>query len=672
MATALVSLQAGLLVSLLLRGALGEELGLRGFALPRLQRTMSPLRASLVLGVLWGAWHLPVLLGKSLVTVVAFFLVALSASVLSTWVFNGSGGSLLPVLLFHATLNWEEGVETFLPVLAGNDWEAPALLGLVCAGVAAGVAHRRGPPAWPTGVAHRRGPPAWPTGAALREQTEHMLQDSDQDVWEARAWVWTAVFHGTVLASLALAFLDERRAGSGWVIALLSLLLLTWHTVGLLLVSGDRETWRERANARLAVLAGDIGLWFVLVSLSVAFYLALFGLVLQIFRQLPVRQAALAAGLTTAAVVVEQVGGNGRLGATDTTLWLAVLLAGAAIALGAWIGALIEQSTRRRELIAQLRAAQEMLAEAERRAGVLEERGRLAREIHDTLAQGFVSIVLQLEAVEEAGPGDPETARRHLDQARTTARANLDEARRVVQDLRPPQLEQQPVHEAVRAWALRWGDETGIDVTAETTGAPLTLSEDTEVTLLRAAQEALSNVRRHASATHVMLPGDACQAIGFHGQFDVRQHMPAGSTPHGPSLVRQAQWPCQQTAPPNVRIRSSSAACGRHGSCQPQQDQSDADPDLERADQRVRVSLSAGKRLSCERGEGEPGRRTRTCGSPCDEAPATPGNRHFNAAEPCPLPAGRFGAGDKPGTRCFPAQYAAPSRPAALERRGHG
>ncbi len=334
--------------------------------------------------------------------------------------------------------------------------------------------------------------------------TEPMPPDSDQDVWEAWAWVWTAVFYGTVLASLALAFLDERRAGSVWVVAL-SLLLLAWHTVGLRLVSGDPDTWLTRANARLAVVVGDIGLWYVLVSLSLAFYLALFGLVLQIFRQLPVRQAAVAAGFTTAAVVVEQVGGSGRLGATDTTLWLAVLLAGAAIALGAWIGALIEQSTRRRELIAQLQAAQEMLAEAERRAGVLEERGRLAREIHDTLAQGFVSIVLHLEAFEEAGPGNPETARRHLEQAQTTARENLDQARRVVQDLRPPQLEQQPVHEAVAAWALRWGDENGIDVTVETTGAPLPLSEDVEVTLLRAAQEALSNVRRHASATQVQV-----------------------------------------------------------------------------------------------------------------------------------------------------------------------
>lgn len=142
--TALFSVQAGLLVSLLLRGALGEELGLRGFALPRMQQTMSPLQASLIIGSLWGAWHLPVVIGRPALSVIAFLLIALSASVLSTWMFNGSGGSLIPVLMFHATTNWEEGIETFFPALAGADWEAPAALGLLIAGVAAAVALQRG------------------------------------------------------------------------------------------------------------------------------------------------------------------------------------------------------------------------------------------------------------------------------------------------------------------------------------------------------------------------------------------------------------------------------------------------------------------------------------------------------------------------------------------------
>jgi len=136
---ALFSLQAGFFVSIFLRGALGEELGLRGFALPRLQEKMSPFRASLIIGVLWGAWHLPVLIGRDVLSIVAFSLLAIGLSFLFTWLFNGSGGSLIPVLLFHATQNWEEGFETVFPSLVGTDWELVSTLGLLLLGVLAGV-----------------------------------------------------------------------------------------------------------------------------------------------------------------------------------------------------------------------------------------------------------------------------------------------------------------------------------------------------------------------------------------------------------------------------------------------------------------------------------------------------------------------------------------------------
>lgn len=137
--TLLFSAEAGLLVSLFLRGALGEELGLRGFALPRLQQRMSPFRASLVIGLFWGLWHLPVLVGRDAVSIVAFVLLSFGLSFLFTWLFNGSGGSLIPVLLFHATQNWEEGFETLYPALLGTDWELVSTLALLLIGVVAAV-----------------------------------------------------------------------------------------------------------------------------------------------------------------------------------------------------------------------------------------------------------------------------------------------------------------------------------------------------------------------------------------------------------------------------------------------------------------------------------------------------------------------------------------------------
>lgn len=136
---ALFSLHAGFFVSLFLRGAMGEELGLRGFALPRLQERMTPFRASLIIGVLWGAWHLPVLIGRDALSIVAFALLSIGLSMLFTWLFNGSGGSLIPVLLFHAAQNWEEGFETIFPALVGTEWELIATLALLVIGIVAGV-----------------------------------------------------------------------------------------------------------------------------------------------------------------------------------------------------------------------------------------------------------------------------------------------------------------------------------------------------------------------------------------------------------------------------------------------------------------------------------------------------------------------------------------------------
>jgi membrane protease YdiL (CAAX protease family) len=135
----LFSAEAGLLVTLFLRGPMGEELGLRGFALPRLQARMSPFRASAIIGILWAAWHLPVLLSRDVVSIVAFLLLAFVLSFIFTWLLNGSGGSLLPVLLFHALQNSEEMFEAVFPALVDTDWELISTLGLLLIGIVIGV-----------------------------------------------------------------------------------------------------------------------------------------------------------------------------------------------------------------------------------------------------------------------------------------------------------------------------------------------------------------------------------------------------------------------------------------------------------------------------------------------------------------------------------------------------
>lgn len=173
---------------------------------------------------------------------------------------------------------------------------------------------------------------------------------------------------------------------------------------------------------------------------------------------------------------------------------------------GRWINRIIEQSTERARLIAALAAAQDDLARAERDAGVLAERHRLTAEIHDTLAQGFTSIVMLLHAADAAETLDQ--ARPYLGQASRTARENLVEARALIATLPPAALDESSLPEAVRRLAGRLAEETGITAECAVTGTVRPLSAATEAVVLRCAQEALANVRKHAVAATVTLDLD--------------------------------------------------------------------------------------------------------------------------------------------------------------------
>ncbi len=168
-----------------------------------------------------------------------------------------------------------------------------------------------------------------------------------------------------------------------------------------------------------------------------------------------------------------------------------------------WMMRVIEQSLERAELISQLESTRAELATAHHEAGVLAERHRLAGEIHDTLAQGFTSIVTLLQAAGASLPPDADAARRHLDLALATARENLAESRTLVAALSPARLEQGSLADAVRRVAESTGAEADVQVHSEVTGTVRRLPTGTEVVLLRVGQEALANVRKHAAAHQV-------------------------------------------------------------------------------------------------------------------------------------------------------------------------
>ncbi len=143
------------------------------------------------------------------------------------------------------------------------------------------------------------------------------------------------------------------------------------------------------------------------------------------------------------------------------------------------------------------------LIEQAQQAGVVTERQRLAHDIHDTLAQGFSSIVMNLEVADGMFSDDPSLARQHIDQARSIARENLAEARRLMWALKPSSLEDASLPEALKRLTKRYSTECNAAAHATINGTPYSLSPDTELTVLRVAQEALTNCRKHARAKHV-------------------------------------------------------------------------------------------------------------------------------------------------------------------------
>ncbi len=179
----------------------------------------------------------------------------------------------------------------------------------------------------------------------------------------------------------------------------------------------------------------------------------------------------------------------------------AVISMSLSLALGLFIHRIIGEAEGRARTIDALNEARAQLVAAERDRGVHEERERLSREIHDTLAQGFTSMLALARAADSAlGRGDVDTARERLDLIVSTAAENLSEARLIVAELTPGHLQSRTLVEALERLTTAVSTETGIRCRLRVEGSPAPLGGNAEVVLLRTAQEALSNVRRHADA----------------------------------------------------------------------------------------------------------------------------------------------------------------------------
>lgn len=177
------------------------------------------------------------------------------------------------------------------------------------------------------------------------------------------------------------------------------------------------------------------------------------------------------------------------------------LTAGSALLFNLFIGGffveMLNDHERRGTLIRELEATRAQLELAHHDAGVRQERERLAREIHDTLAQGFTSLLMLVQAAEATLDTDPAATRQRLELAARTARENLAEARALIGGDPTAGL---PLDAALHRAAARIGEELGIATSVAIEGDPRPLSANIQVVTLRVAQEALANVRKHAHA----------------------------------------------------------------------------------------------------------------------------------------------------------------------------
>jgi signal transduction histidine kinase len=335
--------------------------------------------------------------------------------------------------------------------------------------------------------------------AARGRQAESLRagdHETDRHAWLRRRPAWHAAFGGLAVLTVALVVVDDAVGPAARLSATgLTAALCLWYAV-----LGPRGIRQRPAWAGPVYVVGAIGLTVGLFATAPVGSLMLFALYPHIWLMLSTRHAIAATVVVVAAVTSVAVARAG-LNAATLAGWIVVggvtLVVG--LLLGLWIMTIIEQSNRRADLVAELAATRAELAVVSREAGVVAERERLAHEIHDTLAQGFTSVLLLLEAVESSVETDLPAAVRYLRRAQETARDNLAEARALVAALTPPDLTSTSLPEALR----RIVDRAGPPAVLVVAGTPRGLPTEQEVALLRTTQEALTNVRRHADATRV-------------------------------------------------------------------------------------------------------------------------------------------------------------------------
>lgn len=321
-------------------------------------------------------------------------------------------------------------------------------------------------------------------------------------------WLWEAYIAGLCAAAMAGVVLLNHRFPGNVPVAVTA---LAGIAAGVL-AFGRRIMRLPESDWRALLFVGTaLALWVVALCSSPVAVAAIPALYPLAFAALPLTAALVvitAINLTPLTLVLLSEG----TGSPNIPMAIAITLIGVVAA--PVIGTVIMTSMRQRQklaaVVAELAASRAESARLSREAGTTAERARLAREIHDTLAQGFTSIVALAQAVQAELPHDPAGAARHVELIRTTARENLAEARVMVAELTPAALDDGSLAAAIRRLCDNLAAESGIAIDVRIDPAVPQLGMAVDVVLLRAAQEALANVRRHAAADAVRVDLAGC------------------------------------------------------------------------------------------------------------------------------------------------------------------
>lgn len=325
-------------------------------------------------------------------------------------------------------------------------------------------------------------------------------------MWRRQEPWWHAVFALAWLAAVVVSLLEPAGEYGRWPgIALLVVVAVAYATLG---VRGLRQD--ERAGIAYQVVAWGALLVTFAVDPDTESWLLYYVFFPQMWAMMRARRAALGSALALAAVAALRLVQSGfSRDALGPIVVSSLISLGISLALGLFINRIVDEADARARTIDELRATQARLVAVERDRGVHEERERVSREIHDTLAQGFTSVITLARAADAAlARGDADATRERLRLIEATAADNLREARLIVAELTPGHLQSRTLVEALERLTTAVSSENGVRADLRVAGEPVPLRGATEVVILRTAQEALSNVRRHAAAEHVGLELD--------------------------------------------------------------------------------------------------------------------------------------------------------------------